>query len=92
MMRNTLRRLVRATLDTAEGCGWLVWLVTDHVWRRLTGRPSLFEEAFTDLDFGLTEDDLAKPYDPPGSPESEEAPTVQRTRRPGARTKQTGRC
>ncbi len=41
----------------------LAWLLADHVRRRLTGRPALFDELFSELDLGLEERDVMPPYE-----------------------------
>jgi hypothetical protein len=60
---------------SVAGAVTLAWFAVDHVRRRLTGRPGLFDELFEDLRFEIDERDVAKPYDAPGS---------------GPNTKQTG--
>jgi hypothetical protein len=59
IMIGTLASLVRA-IETGLS---VVWLIGDHVQRRIAGRRSLFEEMFDGLDFGLTEGDVMPPFD-----------------------------
>lgn len=67
-MTNTLRRIRVLGGDLASalaGSVTLGWLLIDHVRRRLTGRPALFDELFSDLRIEITEDDIRKPYEAP---------------------------
>ena len=67
---------VKEAVGLAAGLGWLF---ADHVRRRLTGRPGLFDELFADLHIELEERDIHPPYDDRDAPIEE------------ARTKQTAR-
>ena len=81
-MSNATRRLRAAAGQVKEAvalAGGLTWLLADHVRRKLTGRPGLFDELFADLQFEIDERDIHPPYDDRDAPIKE------------ARTKQTAR-
>ncbi len=83
MIGSIPRRLVAAAGHIKEALGLaagLSWLLGDHIRRKLTGRPGLFDEMFADLHIELDERDILPPYDDRDVP-SEEARTKQTARR-----------
>ena len=82
-----LRQAAAQVREAVELGAGLAWLLADHVRRRLTGRPGLFDELFSDLDFGLEERDVMPPFDgdEPPPQEARAKPTARRDRNTKAR-------
>ncbi len=74
-------RQVKEAVGLAAG---LSWLLADHVRRRLTGRPGLFDELFADLHIEIDERDIHPPYDDRDTPVQE-----ARTKQPARHSKGT---
>ena len=77
MSRSIFSRVSESVSEAAGVAYSLGYLLVDHVWRRLTGRPAWFEELFDGLDFHIEPGDLEKPYDRPGDLDVEPVPTKQ---------------
>ncbi len=75
-MNRITARLSKAAAQVKEAIGIsysLAWLLVDHVRRKLTGQPGLFEEL--DFTIELDERDVTPPYD--RDPPAAEARTKQ---------------